>query len=99
MHVALSADPDKLSMAAIMIISSDDILTNYDIGNVREDEEYYVIEDVDGDEELPFSVPVSEDEYFVMGFQDGSTAEMYYVDKDTILNDMVGIVEQVSKSE
>lgn len=90
-------DPDKLSMAAIMLISPDNILTIYDIGNVREDKDYYVIEDVDGDLELPFSILETADDHFKMGFQDGSTAELYYVDKDTIINDMVGIIEQLQK--
>ena len=92
-------DPDKLSQAAIMIISPDKILTIYDIGNVREDEDYYVIEDVDGDVELPFSILETSDDHFTMGFQDGSKADLYYVDKDTILNDMIGIIEQLSKQQ
>ncbi|MCR5402893.1 MAG: hypothetical protein K6E91_03630 [Butyrivibrio sp.] len=92
-------DPDKLSQAAIMIISPDNILTLYDIGNIREDEDFYVIEDVDGDEEVPFSILETADDHFTMGFQDGSKAELYYVDKDTILNDMIGIIEQLSKQQ
>ncbi|MCR5788328.1 MAG: hypothetical protein K6G83_00420 [Lachnospiraceae bacterium] len=89
--------PDPLTQAAIMIISPDDILTIYDVGPVQSDGDYYVIEDVDGDVELPFVVTDTADDHFEMTFKDGSYAELYYVDKDTIIDDMVSIIEQISE--
>ena len=56
-----------------------------------------MIEDVDGDVELPFGISETYDDHFVMTFQDGSYAELYYVDKDKILNDMVSIIEQLQE--
>ncbi|MCR4656853.1 MAG: hypothetical protein K5770_11575 [Lachnospiraceae bacterium] len=88
-------DPENLTQAALMIISPDNELTLYDIGPVRAEEDYYVIEDIDGDVELPFAITDTADDYFEMGFQDGSYAQLYYVDKDTIIDDMVYVIEQV----
>ncbi len=90
-------DPDNMTQAALMIVNSDNILTLYDIGPVKRDGDYYVIEDLDGDVELPFLVTAAEDDYFEMTFQDESYAELYYVEKDTIINDMCSIIEQISQ--
>ncbi len=90
-------DPDNMTQAALMIVNSDNILTLYDIGPVKMDGDYYVIEDLDGDVELPFLVTAAEDDYFEMTFQDESYAELYYVEKDTIINDMCSIIEQISQ--
>ena len=90
-------DPDEMTQAALMIVSPDNILTLYDIGPVKMDGDYYVIEDLDGDVELPFLVTDAQDDHFEMTFKDDSYAELYYVDKDTIVNDMCSIIEQISK--
>lgn len=89
-------DPDNMTQAALMIVNSDNILTLYDIGPVKMDGDYYVIEDLDGDVELPFLVTAAEDDHFEMTFQDDSYAELYYVDKDKIIDDMCSIIEQIS---
>ncbi len=89
-------DPENMTQAALMIISADDILTLYDIGPVRMDGDYYVIEDLDGDVELPFLVSDTEDDHFRMNFQDDTYADLYYVDKDKIIDDMCSIIEQIS---
>ena len=89
-------DPDNMTQAALMIVNSDNVLTLYDIGPVKMDGDYYVIEDLDGDVELPFLVTAAEDDYFEMTFQDNTHAELYYVDKDTIINDMCSIIIQIS---
>ncbi|MBR1476952.1 MAG: hypothetical protein IJ608_03205 [Lachnospiraceae bacterium] len=92
-------DPDNMSQAALMIVDSEGTVTIYDIGNVRMDGDYYVIEDVDGNEELPFLVTDAQDDHFEMTFQDNSYAELYYVDKNQIISDMVSIIEDIEKSQ
>ena len=90
-------DPDNMTQAALMIVNSDNVLTLYDIGPVNMDGDYYIIEDLDGDVELPFLVTDAQDDHFEMTFQDDSYAELYYVDKETIINDMCSIIEQIQQ--
>ncbi|MBQ7562989.1 MAG: hypothetical protein IJT16_03245 [Lachnospiraceae bacterium] len=92
-------DPDNMSQAALMIVDPEGWVTIYDIGNVRMDGDYYVIEDIDGDVELPFLVTDAQDDHFEMTFQDNSYAELYYVDKDQIINDMVSIIEDIQQPQ
>lgn len=94
--IFLAYDDPDLTFAAMMVIDKDNYLTLYDYGEVKEEDDAYVIYDVDGDHYVPFSVTESEDDYIVVEFKDGDVATLNTVDQDTIINDMVSVIEDIN---
>ena len=90
-------DPDVIGYAAIMILSADQTeLLLYDLGEVTFNEEWLLINDVDGEKDLPFNVTETEvEDGFELIFQDGDVFTMYFQDQDVILDDMVSIANSL----
>ena len=90
-------DYSNVAEATVMILNKDMTELNYYyLGNVEWDGDDMVIYDVDGEHFLPVTFGDGEEEgTFTMAFKDGDVATMYYVDQDTIINDMVGVVEHL----
>ena len=86
-------DPEDITLAAIMILSSDQKeLLVYDFGEVKVEDNHYIIEDVEGETVLPFYLPDNEVKNgFEIAFQDGDSAIMQFVDIDNIIDDMISI--------
>ena len=87
-------DIDNLGFAAMIIVNADKSqLIAYDIGDVVSDDEWLYIEDLEGENELPFAYTSNEVENgFELVFQDNDTAVMTFVDQDTIITDMLALV-------
>lgn len=87
-------DPDDITYVAFMIMSADlKTLELYCLGEVMPAEGGgFVMVDDHSDMTVPFTL-ADTDEGFEMGFQDGDVAQMYGVSQETILDDMLGIVE------
>ena len=94
--ILFAYDNPEIEYGAMMVINSDNYLTAYDFGPVEDEGNYYQIEDVDGENELPFSVTASEDDHMTLVFQDGDETDLFYVDQDTIIDDMVSVVEAMN---
>ena len=90
-------DPDDLTLGAVMILSADQTeLETYVFGEVTFEDDTFTISDVEGEESLPFTIADVDENGFTMGFQDGDTASMEFVDQDTIIDDMISIWESVN---
>lgn len=64
------------------------------------DDEGTYIDDVEGEMILRFAITDTDvEDGFEMEFKDGTKVTMHNVDKETIIDDMVTIWEQVSPSE
>ena len=93
-------DMDALSYGAVMILNQEQTeLLNYDLGDVYETEDGYIIEDVEGETEMPFALSDFDDDGFVMTFNDGDAVYMHYTDQETIIDDMISIWEAVEPAE
>ncbi len=89
-------DPDDLNLGAVMILSADQTdLETYVFGEITFEDDTFTIHDVEGEETLPFTITDVGEDGFTMGFQDGDTASMEFVDQDTIIDDMISIWESV----
>ena len=90
-------NPENLSYGAIMILNADmSELQLYDFGEIVIEDEWLVIEDVEGETSLPFAIPDTEVENgFELAFQDGDGAVMHFVDQDTIIEDMNRIIDSL----
>ena len=89
---------DDIHYAAIMILNAERTeLLVYDLGEVVvEDDDWAVINDVEGEENLPFSLPETDlEENFALEFKDGDIFTMDFVDTDVILDDMVSIANSL----
>ena len=91
-------DSNNVTEATVMILNKDMTELNYYyLGNVEMEDDEMVIYDVDGEHFLPFVVGDGEEEgTFTMAFKDGDVATMHYVDQDTIINDMISVVENLN---
>ena len=87
-------DPDDITYVAFMIMSADlKTLELYVLGEViPAGDGGFVIVDDHSDMTVPFTL-ADTDDGFEMGFQDGDVAEMYLVSQETILDDMLSVVE------
>ena len=87
-----------MTEATVMILNKDMTELNYYyLGNVEMEDDEMVIYDVDGEHFLPFVVGDGEEAgTFTMAFKDGDVATMHYVDQDTIINDMISVVENLN---
>ena len=84
-----------------MIVSADGSeLPLYMLGEIRLEDGKYVLYDVEGQENLPFEIVDGQtEETFGMLFKDGDVAEMTPVDKDTIIEDMLSIIDMFTPAE
>ncbi|MBQ7535359.1 MAG: hypothetical protein IJT43_07035 [Stomatobaculum sp.] len=91
-------DRDEVGLGSVMILNADmNELNLYYFGDVDMEDDAMVIYDVDGEKKLPFYIQDGTEEgTFKMAFLDGDVAEMHFVDQDTIINDMVGVVEHLN---
>ena len=93
-------DPDDLNLGAVMILSEDRTeLETYVFGEITFEDDIFTIDDVEGEESLPFTVTDADENGFTMGFQNGVTVRMEFVDQDTIIDDMISIWESVNTAE
>lgn len=93
-------DPDDLNLGAVMILSADQTdLETYVFGEITFEDDTFTIHDVEGEETLPFTITDVGEDGFTMGFQDGDTASMEFVDQDTIIDDMISIWESVRAAD
>jgi len=90
-------NPDSISLAGMMITTSDGkTLSVYDYGNVLKDEDGKpYIEDVEGENTLPFDLVETNEDGFVFSFKNGVQTQFNFVDLDTIIDDMITIWEGV----
>ena len=86
------------SFGAMMILQ-DDTLTSYNYGQITDEGDYYVITDVDGQTELRFTVTASEGNTMTVTFSDGDVGELEYVDQDVIIDDMLGIIDNIRSQQ
>ena len=90
-------DSERCNYVAFMIMSADlKTLELYTTGYLDLAEDGYVIVDDHSDMTVPFTITSTEDG-FDMGFQDGDVAHMCFVSQETILDDMLAIVEAVMR--
>ena len=95
-------DPEDITYAAIMVLDEEMTeLRDYILGSVLIDEEGVpYIEDVEGEELLPFTITDTEvEDGFEMQFRVGSPITMYFVDQETIIDDMISIWESVQANQ
>ena len=91
---------ETFSAGAMMILNNEeDTLLSYDFGNITVDDDgWWQIEDVEGEDVMPFVITSAENEkYFEIEFQDGDYAKMYYVSKEKIIDDMITIWENTER--
>lgn len=90
-------NPDSISLAGMMVTTPDGkTLSVYDYGNVLKDENGKpYIEDVEGENTLPFDLVETNEDGFVFSFKNGVQTQFNFVDLDTIINDMITIWEGV----
>ena len=90
-------NPDSISLAGMMITTPDGkTLSVYDYGNVLKDEDGKpYIEDVEGENTLPFDLVETNEDGFVFSFKNGVQTQFNFVDLDTIIDDMITIWEGV----
>lgn len=91
-------NPEDITLAAIMILNDDNSkLFSYLFGEVVPDDEkegWYKIEDVDGEESLPFYITDKEvEDGFEMEFKDGDKVLLGFTDQDIIIDDMISLWE------
>ena len=81
---------------AFSILNAEQELMVYDLGEVVVEDEWAVINDVEGETRLPFSLPDSDlEEGFELLFQDGDVFAMDFVDTDDVLDNMVSIANSL----
>ena len=92
-------DSEKCNYVAFMIMSADlktlELYTTGYLDNAADGNGFVIVDD-----HSDMTVPITFDIYdggFDMGFQDGDVAHMEFVSQEVILDDMLAIVEAVSK--
>ena len=88
-------DPDFITYGAIMILDADEsTVIAYDYGPVVDEGDGPVLYDVEGETYIAFEITDTEvEDGFEMLFTNGVTAEMHFVDQDTIIEDMNAIID------
>lgn len=98
----LAYDGDETTPHAAFMLTNPDstILGIYELGEIitEEDGSTY-IEDVEGEDIVPFEIIEDSEDGFVIQFDDGEAIEMFYVDQETIIDDMISIWEAVQTGE
>ena len=91
-------DRDDVRLGSVMVLNADMTeLATYYLGEVGTEDDAMVIYDNDLGMKLPFTIEDgTEDGTLKMSFMDGDVAEMHFVDQDTIINDMIGVVENLN---
>lgn len=93
-------DPESASYAMLLFQSPDGSVSVRD-GELswNEEEGFFVLYDAEMDVSIPFTAEEKDEESFVMTFVvDGSSVDMYFVDQDTIITDIHGILSNAVSS-
>ena len=65
----------------------------YDMGEIEEEEDHLVINDVEGKRYIPFTLDLDVEDGFVIYFQDGDSAFLEFVELEDIIDHMLSIWE------
>lgn len=88
-----NSDSDS-SLAAIMVTDGETgELLVYDLGEIEEEEDHLVINDVEGKRYIPFTLDQGDEGGFTIYFQDGDSAYLEYVELEDIIDHMISIWE------
>ena len=90
-------DVDEPKFASIVIVTEGGTkLSDYYIGDVIVEDGWFKITDLESENRLPYAYAESENEdNYCLTFTDDDVAEMTPVDKDTIINDMAAVIENM----
>ncbi len=93
----LFAYSEDFTFGAFMILNDDmDEQLAYVFGDIEMDDSngvVYTIQDVDGELSLRFSIMSEDDDSIELRFKDGDVVTMEKVDRDVIIDDMVGLID------
>ena len=90
-------DVDEPTFASMVIVTEGGTkLDAYYIGDVTVEDGWFMITDVESENRLPYAYADSENkDNYCLTFTDDDVAEVTPVDKDTIINDMAAVVENM----